>query len=209
MNFRLTLVLLFALAAAVGVTAFTGDDTASDLPALPADPAAGDVQLVLARPFQLDQPTTHVWRADQLEYSSGWVLVMQVDPAMVAPRQTYEPVLFAGTQTVERINRAQGSGHLVGILPAAPDASLADFPLYFGAPALPEQVDEAQAAAALAQARDDGLSAPSAVWFAERTEAPVRFRDSSELHVFAADLIEAFAPDEIELVEGMRAPRVR
>lgn len=206
---RILLVLLFALAAAVGVTAFTGDSETAELAPLPVDPAAGQVELLLARPFQLDEPAVHVWRAEQPEYRSGWVLVMKVDPAMVAPRQTYEPVLYAGAQTVERLNRAQGSGHLVGILPAAPDASLADFPLFFGAPALPERVDAAQASAELAAARNADLAEPSAAWVAERTEDSVRFRDQSELHLFAADLIETWAGDESELVLGMRAPRVR
>ncbi|GJM22663.1 MAG: hypothetical protein DHS20C15_25780 [Planctomycetota bacterium] len=209
MNLRILFVILFALAAAVGVTAYTGDTETAALAPLPVDPAAGEVELLLARPFQLDTPAVHVWRAEQPEYRSGWVLVMKVDPAMVAPRQTYEPVLFAGTQTVERINRAQLSGHLVGILPAAPDAELADFPLFFGEPALPEQVDATRATQALATARDAGLSVASKSWVAERTESPVRFRDVSDLQLFAADLIAEWAPDEQELVDGLRAPRVR
>src|SRR5688572_10973956 len=73
--------------------------------------------LVVARPFTLERPALHVWRAEATTYDAGYLVVLEVDPQFVEPRQTEEPVLYAGAETVERMNHGDRSGRVVGIVP--------------------------------------------------------------------------------------------
>lgn len=206
MTSRATLVLVLVLSAVAGLWAYGPLTAPQDPPPLPSDTLSAEVELLYARPFELDRPYTHAWRAEQPSVSSGLVLVLAVDPDVVAPRQTYEPVLFVGGQTAERLNTAQGSGHLVAIVPAAPGTDLSKLPIFFGEPALPEQIDAATTAAELARAVERQVATPPAALVAERSADPVRFADDYQLRLYAADLIEQWAPDEQDLVTGMRAP---
>lgn len=183
-------------------------------PPLPAVMPAGGVTLIAARPFTLEVPYVHDWRAERPLVSSGVVLVLGVDPDLVHPRQGFEPVLYVGDQTAERLNAGHESGHLIAIVPAPVDAQgrvaldLAQAPIFFGTPALPEQVDAATVAQELAAARARGVAAPAAQAVAAVTQPQVRFHDDSEVRVWAADLIESWSPTEVDLVAGLRAPRV-
>jgi hypothetical protein len=183
-------------------------------PALPAVTPVGGVTLVAARPFTLEVPYVHEYRAERPSVSAGAVLVLSVDPELVHPRQTAEPVLYVGDQTAERLNVGHESGHLVVIVPAPVDArgrvalDLTTTPIFFGAPALPEQVDAATVAKELAAARARGIAPPTAQVVAAATQSQVRFHDDYDVHVWAADLIEAWSPMEVDLVSGLRAPRL-
>ena len=119
----------------------------SSEPASRAAPAGANSVLGLlhAEPFHLATPYTHSWRAERPSFSSGWLLVLAVDPEVVVPRQTAEPVLVVGLQTAERINHGDVSSRLVVIVPATfdaarglPDLDPARAPAWFAAPALPE-----------------------------------------------------------------------
>jgi hypothetical protein len=112
--------------------------------------AAGGVRrIVSVQPFVLERPWTHVWRAEQPSYDAGYLVVLEVDSALVEPKQTEEPVLYAGDETVERINHGFESGRVVAIIPSArgadgaPSLDLARTPIWFGSAALPERIDAA------------------------------------------------------------------
>ena len=183
-------------------------------PPLPAQLPAGDVQLVSARPFTLAAPATHSWRAERPTYTAGMLLVLRAPADLLASRQSAEPVLFVGGQTAERVNVGDSSGQLVVIVPAGLDAEgrvdldLTQAPLFFGAPALPEQVDAAVAQRELAAARRAGIAPPSPAAVAAALQPQVAFDDDWELHLHAADLVERYAPQETDVVSGLRAARV-
>jgi hypothetical protein len=133
-------------------------------------------ELVYARPFTLEEPFEHRFRAERPPVLRGTLLVLRADPALVRPRETAEPVLFVGDQTAEPVSRGDGSGRVVAFVPGEVD--LARDPIFFGAPQLPEQVDEPAAERALAAARAAGIEP---VGPDERRRARARGGDSVEL----------------------------
>jgi hypothetical protein len=205
-------VLVLLLAAGVGALVRGLPD---DPPPLPVATPVGGIDLLYARPFTLDVPFTHMWRAERPQVQAGWVLVLAVDPALVYPRDTAEPILYVGDQTAERVNLGNESGHVVAIVPAPLGASgnvaldLSRAPIFFGEPGLPEQVDAAKAAAELAAARQRGLAAPAAATVAAVSDSPVHFTDDFELHAWCSDLIQTWSPQEIDLIAGLRVPRLQ
>jgi hypothetical protein len=206
-------VLLVGLLAA-GVAAFVRGLPA-DPPPLPLALPAGGIDVLYARPFTLQVPALHAWEAAQPRYDAGWVVVLGVDPQLVVPRQTAEPILFVGDRTAERVNFGHESGRVVAIVPSARDASgraaldLSAAPIYFGAAGLPEQVDAARASAELAAARARGVQPPSAAALTGITHPQVDFTDDWDLRLWCSDLIERWSPQEADLVAGLRAPRLR
>lgn len=213
-----TWIILLAVAS-LGAAAAALVRPASQEPAAqpPATPR-GVRGIVFAQPFVLEAPYVHTWRAEQPPVSAGWIAVLEVDRELVVARQTYEPVLYAGRQTVERVNQGSGSGLLVCIVPAELDPAgvldldLASEPIWFGTPRLPEQVDAATIAAERALAQRAGLM-PLAAEVVERARARggdwAAFRSRTELERYAASLIHEWSPDEHELAESMLAPLIR
>jgi hypothetical protein len=169
---------------------------------------------VAARPFTLAAPAVHAWRKEQPAYTAGVLLVLRAPVELLAPRQTAEPVLYVGAQTAERVNTGADTGMLVAIVPAGLDASgkvdldLSRTPIYFGAPALPEQIDAAAAQRELAAARARGIAPPAAAAVSAAQQPPVAFDDDWQLHLHAADLVERWSPIEADVISGLRAPRV-
>jgi len=198
-----------------GVTAVSSLLVADGPPPLPHTGLDAVVTVVHVRPFVTNEPFTHWWRAERPSFDAGLLLVLEVsDPTLIHPRQTAEPVLFVGDQTVERLNSGYESGHLVALLPAARnaqggvDVDLSRLPIYFDLPALPESIDGPAAQAALARALAAGIGAQSAEELAAVTSAQVTFVDVGDVHAHAADLIETWSPLEVDLVSGLRAPRL-
>jgi hypothetical protein len=210
----LTLPILALLLLVAGGTALfqsVGDPP----PPLPGETPVGGVTLLHARPFTLDQPYAFEWRAEQPAVAAGMLVVLEVDPDLVHPRQVAEPVLYVGAQTAERINVGARSGHVVAVVPAEPDGrggvqlDLAAAPIFFGEPMLPEQVDGARVAQELAAAQARGIEPTPAATVAAVMQQPVRFATRYDLALHASDLIEQWSPDETDLIAGIRAPLVR
>jgi hypothetical protein len=204
-----------ALTLLVGGGAALFESLGDPPPALPAETPVGGVVLVHAQPFTLEQSYAHEWRAERPLVAGGMLLVLQVDKDLVHPRQVAEPVLYVGGQTAERINVGASSGHVIAVVPAPVDArgqvqlDLAAAPIFFGEPMLPEQVDAARAAQELAGAVARDIAPPAADAVAAVLRAPVRFATRYDLQLYATDLIEAWSPDESDLIAGMRVPLVR
>jgi len=179
-------------------------------PTIPDNPAVElPVQLVFAQSFELADAATHTWRAEQSSYTTGVLVVLEAEAAFLAPRQTAEPVLFVGNQTVERVNTGYPSGQLVGIVPGMTLEELADAPIFFGQPALPESVDAAHIQAELDAAVTSGLTGVGAERVAAATAAdPIGALDLGDLHFQASFLIEKYSPGEVDLISGLRAPRI-
>jgi len=102
-------------------------------PPLPPTPAPIKA-LIYARPFVLNEGFRYYWRQEKPMVSEGYLLVIEVDPDLVYPRQTAEPVLFVGDQTAMRLNVGYNSGRVIALVPD----SAARRSIRFGRPQLPE-----------------------------------------------------------------------
>lgn len=174
--------------------------------------------LVLARPFVLERPFVHVWRKEQPAFDAGWIVVLDVDPALVVPRQTAEPVLYFGDQTVERVNHGEAAGRVVAIVPSArgadgrPALDLASAAFFFGSEELPETVDARTARFELERAMRNGASAFSAATVAAailRGGEPLTVTSRDDLDEPLGLLVLEHSPEENDLGAGLLAPRVR
>lgn len=205
----LTTVVALAVLTGVGValkpTLFPEDGP----PPLPAALPVAGVELLAVQPFTLETPATHWYRAERPSYDAGVLLVLGVDPDLAQPRQSAEPVLYVGDQTAERLNAGTNSGRLVVLVPTDGTFDAASTPIFFGEPALPEQVDAQTVARQLDAARTAGIGAPaSAGSFATADAEPLPFENDHQLRTYASDLIEKYAPDEVDLISGLRAPLI-
>lgn len=210
MNKTIQISLLLGLASltAIGVTAANRDRATVQQRRAPAvaPVRTGPVRgLVLARPFSLEEPYEHVWRLEKPSVREGWLVVLEVDPSYVEPRQVSTPVLLFGDQTVECVSFGQGSGRVVGIVPGPAD--LATSSVGFGSPELPERVDAAWIA--LERSRAEGFvtfTAPEIASARERAGEPLRIKDRVELDQIAALLILEHSPQEHEIAEALLVP---
>ncbi|MBI5433034.1 MAG: hypothetical protein HZA52_09420 [Planctomycetes bacterium] len=207
----------FAVLAAAGTAWMKAGATE---PAASSTAAASGVRgLLFAQPFVLDQSYSHTWRAEQPSVRAGWLLVLDVAPEVVVPQQGYEPVLFVGDQTAERINHGDGSGHLVVIVPSEldhergePALDLLAGPIWFGTPRLPEQLDAKGLAEELVAARRAGIkpfAAAKVVEAKQRGGGFIALKDRTELERYAATLVTTWAPDEYDLAQGLLQPLLK
>lgn len=157
------------------------------IPATPA-PVRG---VLLAREFQLDVPVPFAWAKDAGAISAGTILVLEVDPAFLRPRAVAEPVLYVGSWPAWRVSHDATTGRVVVIVPGAVDLQAA--PIFFGSPALPEQVDRRTAEGELALATAAGI-APATSDASRRA----RERGGSTLHVAGRAGLLAATQDLIE-----------
>ncbi len=174
--------------------------------------------VLYAQPFVLAESYRHEWRRDEFSVEAGWILVLDVDPTLVSPHQTAEPVLYVGDQTAERINQGDQSGHVVAIVPSHLDAAagmpstdLTNALMWFGTPRLPEDVDASILARERLLAVKAGI-APIATDALVKAEARggklAVFKDRTELDRYAATLITVWSPDEYDIAQSMLAPLV-
>jgi hypothetical protein len=210
--------LLLALLGTLGFFLFIGRASATHGVAepdrgVPANLPAGAIEVVEAQPFVVDQPFVHEWRKEKPLVSAGYLLVLKVAPDLARPRQTYEPVLYAGEQTAERCNFPENGAYLVVLVPAPADASgrvqldLERTPIWFGSLELPERVDASRIAAEVASARAQGVrpARPGANARLRSTPAEtLRVNAREDLNPYLADWIERYSPEETDLVAQLR-----
>jgi hypothetical protein len=213
--------ILLGATLAIGAIAFTlnasSNKSTSDEAAFTAHPVEdpafvesltrAPVELLYAAPFELLESATHFWRADQPTYQSGLVLVVEVDPNLAQQRQTLEPVLYVGGQTAERVNNGYPSGRLVLIVPNLDLDGLASAPMFYGAPALPEQLTAEAIATELAIAVDRGNGAPTTERITAATRDAIGAVDLGGLYFELSHVIEEYSPEETDLIRGFRVPR--
>ncbi|UYV11423.1 MAG: hypothetical protein NCW75_08925 [Phycisphaera sp.] len=153
MKFLNTTLAASALAAAVVIAA---------PPQVPATPAAVQ-DIVFAQPFTLDRGEVSTWRAERPVVDSGYILVLKVNPDLVYPRQSAEPVLYVGDTTAERMNVGYRSGYVVAVVGAditgEKAMDLSKVKIWFGTPELPERVDANRIAQESALADAAGIKA--------------------------------------------------
>lgn len=157
------------------------------------------------QPFNLDKSFRYGWRLNHPEVRSGLLVVFKVNPEMVVPRDALEPVLYAGNQTVQRLNHGHESGFVIGIIPEKMD--LSKEPVWFGAPALPERIDAEMIRMERAKAERAGISALNQTDVKSRTVNAVVASDlTALLRQEGANLILQYSPQEKRLAESWRLP---
>lgn len=170
-------------------------------PAVPSTPARVD-ELVYAAPFTLREGYAYDWRAERPLVTKGYLVVLRVQPALVYPRQIAEPVLYVGNQTAERLNVGYRSGHVVAIVPG--DVDLAAAPIWFGTPALPEQVNARAINAERQRAASAGIRAVPTTLVARALRAPLVLASKTDLLHEAGTLVELYASDEEDLARALK-----
>jgi len=129
----------------LAATCLSAGALASDTPEIPATPAA-ITKIIAAQPFALNAGFQSDWSAARPTVTAGYLLVLQVDPDLVFPHQVATPVLYVGQQTAERLNIGYDSGHVIAIVASEVDDAgqltldLSQQMIWFGTPALPEQI---------------------------------------------------------------------
>lgn len=175
---------------------------ANDFPAVPATPAAVN-DVLFVKQFTVKDGYFHFWRKDQPVVHEGTMMVLSVDPALVHPRNTAEPVLFVGNQTAERFNFGATSGMVVAIVPGKVD--LKTTPVWFGTPQLPDQVTNDIIQAERTMADNAGIKPLSSIKVDTAAkiagEEPLSLGNLADLKFEAAKLTVKYAPEDTEHVE--------
>jgi hypothetical protein len=143
----------------------------------------------------------HEWRAEQPLVGAGYLLVLAAEPELARTRQTYEPVLYVGDETAQRLYVEREGGRMLVLVPAPERADgsvaleLGSTPIWFGTLELPERVDARRIASERALAERRGIGpAPRA-----RELAPAGARDvihvrsRAELEPYVEALAERFS----------------
>jgi hypothetical protein len=120
----------------------------------PAGPVAVE-EILLARPFALEQGYNSDWQKERPVVTHGFIVVLRVDPVLVMPRASRQPVLYAGRRPAEPITTGYPSGILAAVVPGPVD--LRRTAIWFGAPALPEEVDGPVIQASVVEADEAGI----------------------------------------------------
>ena len=203
--------LLLVLAGVAGTLLASRGTRENGVPApLPTLPASA-LEILEARPFVLDEPYAHEWRAEAPLVHSGYALVLRVPEELAQPRATFEPVLLAGEETVERVNAPRTGQNLVVVVPAPErngrvQLDLERTPLWFGSLELPERMDAARIAAEARAAEARGIG-PALRGPRVRSLGPdetLRLANRRELDAYLADWVEFYSPEEIDLVRQLR-----
>lgn len=162
-------------------------------PPLPQTPA-GAHELLYARDFVVTTGFPFTWSAERPRVESGTLVVIEVAPELIRPRQTAEPVLYIGAHSAWRVSPANDAGIVVAFVPLRVD--LADSPIWFGTPELPERVDTTSALRELQLARAAGIEAfgEAAVSAAGGRRAAVTFAGRTELLQALHALVLEYVP---------------
>ena len=127
---------------------------------VPLPPTPSPTQLLSARPVRLEAPLPVPGRPDLEPSRQAWLVVVQAEPAACRPRQTAEPVLFAGSTRAARLNHGWPEGRVVALLVG--DRDLSAEVIWFGEPGLPERVGPEDIAEQARRAEAAGLRPPTA-----------------------------------------------
>jgi hypothetical protein len=166
------------------------------------------IDIVHIQPFRLEKPFKFDWRRERQDVTSGLLVVFKVDTSLVVPRNELEPVLYAGNQTVLRLNQGNQSGFVIGLIPGQVD--LTKEPAWFGSPALPERIDAEMISQQRKLAERAGISAIKSTDIQSKTKSPITAADLTMLlREEAANLVLQYSPQEKHLADTWRLPTTK
>jgi hypothetical protein len=161
------------------------------------------IDILYAKSFKLNQGYWHDWSKERPFVKEGMLIVLKVNPDLVRPTNALQPVLFAGNQTVQRLNHGFKSGHVIGIIPGQVD--LSKTPIWFGHPALPEQVSTKTIGSESNFALTSNIKAFSKNKISNISQGDLTAENLAELlRKDAADLVLEYSPTEKYLAENWR-----
>jgi hypothetical protein len=173
----------------------------------PATPAPVK-NILFAQPFTLQTPFINTFSKERERVSTGVLIVVEVDPALVIPRNALEPVLYAGDVTVLRLNQGERSGRVIGIVPGT--INLATTPIWFGTPELPERVTASMIQRERGLAERAGVRAFTADKMSSIQRPVIAAQDlATLLRTVAADLVYQYSPQEKQLADSWRLPEAK
>ncbi|MFT5290801.1 MAG: hypothetical protein ACI8QS_003552 [Planctomycetota bacterium] len=178
----------------------------SELPPLPATPQSTTIEVLEVQSFTLSEHGMNRMRADGLSYNEGVLLVLRAEPERWQLRQSFDNVLYVGQQTATRVNHGASSGNLVVIVPGPLDLSAAR--IFLGEPDLPERITQAELERQVDLAQAAGVEPLGAGLTRVRQAQTLHAADELELYLHASYLVERYAPDERDLINGLRVKRV-
>jgi hypothetical protein len=154
--------------------------TEDAIPVAPMDDGRAVHAVLEARPFSLREGSlTYDWMAGAPAIEAGRLVVVEVDPTYLVPRQVKAPVLYAGPVPVDVLQRDREAGCVVGVIPSGIDP--AHEPFYFGSWELPERVDARRGAAERDAALAIGLRPRPPAEVATWTLTPLDAHDPADL----------------------------
>lgn len=196
--------LLTALLFGLPAIAVGQPSSASGQPGVLATPAAVK-GILAARRFTLATPYQYTWSERPRMVGSGTLVVLEVDPAYVVPRNALEPVLFAGNVAIHRLNQGDKSGRVLGIVPG--DVDVATVAIWFGTPQLPERLTPALIDSERTLAQRAGIRALGRARVAAIARPRVAAQDlASLLRTTGAELLLQYSPQEKALADSWRLP---
>jgi hypothetical protein len=164
--------------------------------------------LLFAQPFTLETPFINTFSKEREKVSNGVLIVVDVDPALVIPRNTLEPVLYAGNAAVQRLNHGDRSGRVIGIVPGT--LNLATAPIWFGTPELPERVTQNTIQYERGLADRAGVRAFPSARLVSIQRPVIAAKDlATLLSTVAANLIYEYSPQEKQLADSWRLPEAK
>jgi hypothetical protein len=166
---------------------------------------AAVIDVVHIQPFVLKEGYRHDWRQEQPFVKSGSLVVFKVNPDYVYPRNAAEPVLYAGSQTAQRLNFGHESGYVVAIVPG--DIDLAREPVWFGSRELPERVNADTITIERALAEKADIRPFDAARVRDVTRDRLDAGDlAALLREHVAELVLKYSPQEKALAASWRLP---
>jgi hypothetical protein len=201
---------LHAAALATCLLGFSACDAFSAATDTSVPPTPAPIKrIVAAQRFTLETPFPYTWSKERVMVSSGTLVVLEVDPVMVVPRNTLEPVLYAGNIPVQRLNHGNRSGRVIGIVPGNIDVTT--MPIWFGTPQLPGRVTTAMAEAERARAEKAGVAHTFEQSGIAGLDSPATVSKdlAALLRTIAADLVLTYSPQDKDLAESWRLPVAR
>lgn len=203
MRFLATALVLSLLVLAHGV-AGQNVERSRERPATPAPVK----DILFAQPFTLETPFINTFSKERARVSNGVLIVVEVNPALVIPRNTLEPVLYAGNVAVQRLNHGEQSGRVIGIVPGTIDLTTA--PIWFGTPELPERVTESTVQYERGLAERAGVRAFPAAKLSSIQRPVIATKDlATLLRTVAANLVYQYSPQEKQLADSWRLPEAK
>ncbi|HET9481774.1 MAG TPA: hypothetical protein VFP98_08465, partial [Candidatus Polarisedimenticolia bacterium] len=92
------------------------------------------LELVLARPYEVEEPMPFWVDGKEVEVRRGWILVLRADLELLEPCDAPDHLLFVDGCVAQRINSGYRDGHLVVV---TAEADLARALVWFGPRRLP------------------------------------------------------------------------
>ncbi|HMB52762.1 MAG TPA: hypothetical protein VKU40_05565 [Thermoanaerobaculia bacterium] len=170
--------------------------------ALPAPVA----EVLYVRPVTLARGHLFTWAPEPRVVETATLVVVRVDPDLMRPTNAPEPILYAGSRTVEKLNTGHPSGHVIALVPGEFDPAVE--PLWVGRPGLPARATP-EAIESERAAGGERLRTLATARQAEVARPPLEAPDmASLLRGEIAELVLRFAPEEDHLVRKWRLPEV-